>query len=284
MNSRATYFTSIIFTVVLSGLTMGCQLEAHQNTPPGYQLNRPTKEILKKKLAEISGIFYVTGEKTILAIADDEGSVFAMDSLGKNIYDYLPKPFAETQDYEDIVKVDSIIFVLISDGTIIQINKNAEIISKVKVPLSKKNDFETMYYEPASNGIIILCKKCAHEKNIKARTSYRFDLATNKFDTASYYTISTKSVNDILKDGEADFSPSAAAIHPFQKKLYILSSAGNLLVITDLKGKVERAFRINPDLFPQAEGLAFNTRGDMYISNEAKLGKPSLLTFKYKSN
>ena len=283
MNSRATYFTSIIFTFFLSVFSTGCQFIDDQKSPPGYQLNRPAKEILKKKLAEISGIFYVPEEKTILAIADDEGMVFAMDSLGKNIFDYLPKPFAETQDYEDIVKLDSIIFVLVSDGTILQINKNAEIISRAKVPLSGKNDFESIYYEPSSNGIIILCKKCALEKNKKARTAFRFDIGTNKFDSGSYYTISTQAVNDILKDGEAEFSPSAAAIHPLQKKLYILSSAGNLLVITDLKGKVERAFRINPDLFPQAEGIAFTPRGDMYISNEAKLGKPSLLTFRYRN-
>ena len=284
MNSRATYSTYIIFTVFLSVLVIRCQFIDDQKSPPGYRLNRPAKEILKKKLAEISGIFYVPGEKTILAIADNDGMVFAMDSLGKNIYDYLPKPFAETQDYEDILKVDSIIYVLVSDGTIIQINKNADIISREKLAISGKNDFETMYYEPSSNGIIILCKKCALEKNIKARTAFRFDLKTNKFDSGSYYTISSQAVNDILKDGEAEFAPSAAAIHPLQKKLYILSSAGNLIVITDLKGKVERAFRINPDLFPQAEGITFTPRGDMYISNEAKLGKPSLLTFRYRNN
>jgi uncharacterized protein YjiK len=284
MNSRATYFTYIIFTVFLLSLVIGCQFIDDQKSPPGYQLNRPAKEILKKKLAEISGIFYIPQEKTILAIADDQGMVFAMDSLGKNIFDYLPKAFAETQDYEDIIKVDSIIYVLISDGTILQINKNADVISRVNLGLSGKNDFETMYYEPSSNGVVILCKKCALEKNKKIRTAFRFDIKTNKFDTGSYYTISTQAVNDILKDGEAEFSPSAAAIHPFQKKLYILSSAGNLLVITDLKGRVERAFRINPDLFPQAEGITFNARGQMYISNEAKLGKPSLLTFRYRNN
>jgi uncharacterized protein YjiK len=35
-------------------------------------------------------------------------------------------------------------------------------------------------------------------------------------------------------------------------------------------------------LYPQAEGIAFAPNGDLYISNEAKLGKPTLLYIPYK--
>jgi uncharacterized protein YjiK len=86
-----------------------------------------------------------------------------------------------------------------------------------------------------------------------------------------------------LKDGKVEFKPSAAAIHPIEKNVYILSSAGQLLVVTDRKGKVQSAYRLNPNFYPQAEGIAFAENGDMYISNEAKLGKPTLLRLPYKS-
>ena len=79
-----------------------------------------------------------------------------------------------------------------------------------------------------------------------------------------------------------DFEPSAAAVHPLEKRLYILASSGNLLVITDFKGKVQEVYRLNPTLYPQAEGIAFAPNGDLYISNEAKLGKPTLLYIPYK--
>jgi hypothetical protein len=52
-------------------------------------------------------------------------------------------------------------------------------------------------------------------------------------------------------------------------------------VIADRKGKVLNAFKLNPDTFQQAEGIAFAPDGDMYISNEGKLGKPTLLYFPY---
>ena len=85
----------------------------------------------------------------------------------------------------------------------------------------------------------------------------------------------------MLKNDDAKFEPSAAAIHPVNKRLYILSSAGQLLVITDTRGQVAEAYDLNPDLFPQAEGIAFAPNGDMYISNEGKSGAPTLLRFSY---
>ena len=96
-----------------------------------------------------------------------------------------------------------------------------------------------------------------------------------------FFTISKRAIEDILKDKDAKVDPSAAAINPHDKRLYILSSAGNLLIVTDTRGKVIEAYKLNPDKFPQAEGIAFAPNGDMYISNEGKYGKPTLLFFPY---
>lgn len=145
-----------------------------------------------------------------------------------------------------------------------------------------KNDFETLYYYGDSKGLIMLCKNCEIERGKNIRTAYRFDLAGKQFETKPYYTISSKAVKNSLKDGKVDFEPSAADIHPLEKQLYILASAGNLLIITDLKGTVREVYRLNPTLYPQAEGIAFAPNGDMYIANEAKLGKPTLLHIPYK--
>ena len=87
-----------------------------------------------------------------------------------------------------------------------------------------------------------------------------------------------------MKNDDAKFEPSAAAIHPISKRLYILSSAGQLLVITDTRGQVLEAYDLNPDVFPQAEGIAFAPNGDMYITNEGKFGPPTLLRFAYLPN
>jgi hypothetical protein len=60
-----------------------------------------------------------------------------------------------------------------------------------------------------------------------------------------------------------------------------LSSAGNLLVIADTRGKIIEAYHLNEEQFPQAEGIAFAPNGDMFITNEGKYNAPTLQEFKY---
>jgi uncharacterized protein YjiK len=251
--------------------------------PEAYVLPRPKKMILEKKVNEVSGLFYLQNENAMIAIADDKQKIYRITQDGK-VNDYLEDGIGPQQDFEDIVKVDSTVYVLVSDGTIVGVKQSSSGLQVDKYPFwsTEKNDFETLYYDASAGGLIILCKKCAAEKGENIRTAYRFDLAGKQFDTTPYYTISSKEVRNSLKDGKIDFEPSAAAIHPIEKQLYILSSAGNLLVITDLKGAVQHVYRLNPTLYPQAEGIAFAPNGDMYVTNEAKLGKPTLLLIPYK--
>ena len=56
------------------------------------------------------------------------------------------------------------------------------------------------------------------------------------------------------------------------------------MVITDLHGKVKEVYNLNPDLYPQPEGITFSPKGTMYISNEGKFGSPNLLVFHYNKN
>ena len=190
-------------------------------------------------------------------------------------------------DFEDLVKVDTTIYVLISDGTILSMPRRVTDSANTTVytpPFQGKNDFETMYYDSDAQGLVIICKECEAEKGQHRRTAYRFDIATKTFDSSPFYTISTEEVKDMVKNNDAEFRPSAAAIQPLEKKLFILASAGQLLVITDLKGKVLEVYNLNPDLYPQPEGIAFGPKGTMYISNEGKYGKPTLLIFHYNKN
>lgn len=284
MNSslNKTYAIRSITFLITCIFLGGCEMLWRPNSPHGYMMRRPHKIILDKKLAEISGIYYLNKEKKLIAIADDKKKIYSLTTDGKE-GDYFD-PELPSADFEDVVRVDSTIYTLISDGTVIATHKTDSglITANYPFPSTEKNDFETLYYEPEAKGLIILCKSCEAEKGKNERTAFRFDIATKEFDTKPYYVISSKAVKDILKDGKVEFKPSAAAIHPIENNLYILSSAGQLLVVTDRKGVVQGAYRLNPNFYPQAEGIAFAENGDMYISNEAKLGKPTLLKLAYK--
>lgn len=280
-------FTLLSIAIIVLTTVSSCELFWSPKSPRGYVVPRPHKMLLDKKLNEISGLFYLPDENAFLAIADNKQKVYRVTVDGK-ASDYYEDDFAEQDDFEDIVKVDSTVYVLVSDGSIIDIKRRDSMLvtNMTKFPTTdstNKNDFESFYYDSAAKSLILLCKECEIEKGKNIRTAYRFDLATKQFDPQPFYTIPIRSVADRLKDGKVAFNPSAAAFNPVDNRLYILSSAGQLLVSTDRKGKVQEVFRLNPTFYPQAEGIAFASNGDMYISNEAKLGKPTLLWIPYKS-
>jgi uncharacterized protein YjiK len=260
-----------------------CQLFGSPKTPKGYIMPRPKKMILDKKLNETSGLCYLQNENAMLSIADNKQKIYRITQDGE-VSHYFDDDIGPQEDYEDVVNVDASVYVLISNGTIVEVKPYGDKLQVNNYPFwsTEKNDFETLYYDPERKSLIMLCKSCAVDKGANRSTAYRFDLAGKQFDTTAYYTISIKAVQNSLKDGKVDFKPSAAAIHPLEKRLYILASAGNLLVVTNLKGNVEEVFRLNPTLYPQAEGIAFAPNGDMYVTNEAKLGKPTLLYIPYK--
>ena len=254
-------------------------------SPKGYDVKKPEVRELGKSVNEISGLTYNTDDSSLLAVSDSKRKIFQLDLSREKLKDYAEKMYTQS-DFEDLVKIDTIIYVLISDGTIISMPLHVADSSRTVVypsPFRGKNDFETMYYDPNANGLIVICKECEAEKGQKKRNAYRFDLNEKAFDDAPFYSISTKDVEDLVKNDDAEFKPSAAAIHPIEKNLYILASAGSLLVITDTKGKVLEAFNLNPDKYPQPEGIAFSPNGTMYISNEGKYGTPSLLIFPYNA-
>ena len=271
--------------VCMCVLVMSCKNNT-SNTSAGYDLTKPVNKQLGKVLNEISGLTFSIEDNSLLAIADSKEKIFQINLSTQKLKDYSDK-FYGAYDYEDIVKRDTSIFVLISNGTIVEVPLQAKGKDKAQAyPFwsTRKNDFESLYFDSSINSLIMICKSCSEEKGKPIRSAYRFNLDTKTFDSSAYYQLNIDSVRAELKNDDADFKPSAAAIHPINKKLYILASAGHLLVVADLKGKILEAFELNPDLFPQAEGLAFSPSGTMYISNEKKIGEATLLVFPYISD
>ncbi len=277
----------VLFFVCAVPLLWGCQ-ENSGNSPAGYDLNNPVSMEMGKVLNEISGMSYVEDDSSLVAISDNQEKIINIKASARKLTDKTGKVVAPGSDLEDVVLVNGMYYILLSRGVIKEVPPGAEDSSQVKnyeVPLlTGPNDFETLYHDPGINSLIMICKSCAHEVGKGISTAYRFDLGNKQFDSIPLFTISHKAVQDTLKDMDAKVAPSAAAVHPLDNKLYVLSSAGNLLIVCDQKGKVLEAYKLNPDMYPQAEGIAFAPSGNMFISNEAKLGKATLLFFPYRLN
>ncbi len=247
-----------------------------------YNFNSPDDRLqLGKHLHEISGMSFITGTDYILAENDEKGDIFTIDFRTRN--DKVGKvKFGGKGDYEDIVYTDSAIYMLISSGTIVKVDtRDSSMVTTDYVLDGQKNEFESMYLDKQSHSLILLCKDCQHEKN-EVRNAYQFDLSINSFNTDPVYTIQISTIRELLKDENAEFKPSAAAINPIDGKLYVVASVGKLLLIADRYGKPEHVFRLDPTLFNQPEGIAFAPNGDLYISNEGGEGVATILKFNYR--
>lgn len=272
-----------VYTCLLWGLLCcsACS-DGSFTTPKGYDLHKPAQRELGKSLNEISGLNFVRGEDVLLAISDNKRDIFQIDLRKQKLTDRV-KNFYEQADFEDVVQVGSVIYVLVSNGSIVEVPTGAaDSLNVYAANIAGKNDFETLYYDPAARGLVMLCKSCEGDKGGGLRSAYLFRLGEKRFDSEPYYAISTEQVKKLARNDDADFKPSAAAIHPLNGRLYILASAGQLLVIADTRGKVEEVYRLNPDHHPQAEGIAFAPNGAMYIANEGKYGTATLKMYSYK--
>lgn len=262
----------------------GCkQKKIILQSPPHYNFSEVFEHKLDLKLKEISGLAWDTKKDEFIAHYDESGKLFFLDRENKAIKaEYV---FGGKGDYEDVALVGDVPYILRSDGVITKFIRDTadkaygEEVGKLTI--AGPNDFEAMYYDSSRKALVVICKNC--EMDDKASVSaFAFYLDSIGFDNKPLYRIDAKAIEAMAPKKTSKFQPSAAAIHPVLNKLFIISSASNLLVIADLNGKPESAYALSKKLFPQPEGLTFKSKGDMYISNEGVNAKGNILRFIYK--
>jgi len=266
----------------------------------GYNLDKPKLSLtLPDTLREISGIT-VIDNTTIACIQDENGILFIYDITDNKIKEQYK--FNIDGDYEGITRVDNSLYILRSDGIIFEINdyKSKEYKLQKHITGIPSGNNEGLCYDIDNNRLLVASKgkigKGSQYKDL--RVIYSFDLKTKKLSDQPIFSFDVQEIKEYAKKTNLDlrtrtkkkgaitepiikFNTSEIAIHPFTKKLYLLSAVDHLLFIFDMKGTIEGIQLLDPMLFKKAEGLTFFTNGDMLISNEAKGYKPTLLLFTY---
>jgi uncharacterized protein YjiK len=275
----------LIFFLVIAACKASGEKETNNPTPEAYDLNHPQIIKLGDKLNEISGLAYYSKDSSLFAIVDEAGVLYKI-ILKNEKPDVQQWHFAKHSDYEDLVLLDSTFYIMKSKGDIVAVQfVTPDSISSqpYNIPLSGKNEFETLYYDSTVKKLVMICKNCEADNKAKVST-WSFDPVKRSYDEGPYVIDATtiRGLSEVVKK-EKRFKPSAAAIHPVTGELYIISSVNKLLVIADRKGKVKETYPLDNDIYKQPEGIAFSPSGDLFISNEAAgEGLPNLLCFKYK--
>jgi uncharacterized protein YjiK len=248
----------------------------------GYDLTHPDKIIeLPGEVNEISGITYNDGH--VFAIDDEHGDLFKIELKDK------PKiekwSFGKSKDYEDVVLFNNTFFVLNSNGQIVEFDKKFPIDKTNKEEIKNKgqNEYESLYYDPAVQKLVVLCKDCSNDKKDE-NTAFSYDLSSQSFDKKPLYIIEQKQIEKVLGKKIEKFKPSAATVNPLTQEVYVISSINKLLLIMKNNTMI-KATPLDPKLFNQPEGITFSPNGDLFISNEAGTkGKATILMFKQKQN
>lgn len=250
---------------------------------PGYDLTNPVMIHLKTDLNEISGIVYYPKDTSIFAVNDEEGILYKI-YIRKQVKVKKWK-FSDEGDYEDIVLHDSTFYALRSNGSIkifTFFSKDSLKSEEITIPVKGNNNFETLYYDRHLQSIISICKDCESDDR-KTTSAYTFDPVNQTCSDTPVFTINADDISDEVGIDKLKLQPSAAAVHPLTKDVYIISSENKALIIANHYGKVKDVYELDPRLFKQPEGITFTPAGDLMISNEsAELGAPNILIFKYK--
>jgi uncharacterized protein YjiK len=270
---------SIFIVFINSHCTPSANGNHAYKSPDGYDLNKPFLLKLPVELDEISGLAFYAKDSSVFAVGDEFGWLYKIPLTGaKPIRKW---KFSSQGDYEDLVMVDKVFYVLQSNGNItaFTFNDHNQILTQQEEFPSPGNEFEILYYDPHLFKLTIICKDCETDKK-KALTVFYFNLLNKHFDDSS--SINVTAIANMIGEKKIKFKPSAAAINPVTDELFIISSVNKLLVVTDRKGNPKQTYPIDEGVFKQPEGITFTPEGDMIISNEsADRGVANLLFFKY---
>lgn len=289
----------IVFIMTFSA----CREKSYPNNEKviGYNLTDPDVSLkLPHILREISGLTYIDSS-SFACIQDEKGVIYIYDFQKDKIKRKFK--FNIKGDYEGITRVDSTIYVLRSDGTLFEIadfgNKDFKLNTySTGIPT---NNNEGLCYDPDNHRLLIACKgKAGNGKEFKEkREIYAFDLTTRTLSTEPVFDFDLKTIKEFARQQkypdrvrnkkkgknagpEIKFMTSDIGIHPITKKLFVLSAFDHMLFIFNRNGTIEHIEKLNPEIFIQAEGIAFQPNGEMLITNEGRDKRSTLLRFKYK--
>lgn len=272
-----------------------------RTTVINYDFDVPSSSlVLPAILHEISGLAIID-TSTIACIQDENGILFLYDLINNRIKQQYT--FGLNGDYEGITRVANTLYVLRSDGVLFEINNYQKGKLKVKtygtgIPAGNN---EGLCYDSLNNRLLIGVKGKINKDavNKDKRFIYEFNLASKTLNKEPVFSFNTGLINAFAKNNGVSLpqkqtkngkfpvtgfklNTSEIGIHPVTKQLYVLSATDHCLFIFNMDGLIEKVVPLNPVLFNKAEGLSFFPNGDLLVSNEGQLNKPTLLRFNYK--
>lgn len=282
---------SVLMTIYIVGPPHPPPPERQVSIP--FDLNRPDRSyLLPPELKEISGVVVSRNEPVAWAINDEQATLFRIDLEDGSVR--AKQSFGKPGDYEGIELVGDAVLVARSDGTLWRIAEEG--VQKVRSPLSKRHNVEGLAWDERQSRLLVACKGKAGRgaKFAKERAIYAIQIPSYEWTESPAFVVERAAVRRFLEDHEGvgwkarsakSFAPSAIGVDPVAGDIYLLTTAGPMLVVLDAAAEsVLEVVALNRDVHPQPEGLAFDADGSLYISNEGRGTQAKLHRFGRRTN
>ncbi|MFT5998106.1 MAG: hypothetical protein ACI81P_000554 [Neolewinella sp.] len=253
-----------------------------------FNFDQPDKVVdLPKDLKEISGLAPWRAADEVLAVQDEKGKLFVLNTNTGKVKDKLS--FGKDRDYEGVARIGNDIYVLEGDGDIFHISytdgKEVFKAGKLETPFSLQNDTEGICLDPVTGHLLIVPKARQlnpADKDMHQHGVYGFNLTDSMLAQQPLFYVDELEVGKVVygKTTRYHFKPSGIAVDPITKDIYVLASVGKILIVINRESEIKHIELLKKKVFRQPEGLTFNEIGDLFISSEGKSGKGIVATFK----
>jgi len=251
-----------------------------------YDLSDPVKFFMPNILHEISGIAFSNSDDTIYAEQDEEGILFRFVPSTQNI---IQSKFGKKGDYEDVAICHNNVIMLRSDGTLYtfplaEVNGKHITGTREWASLLPSGEYEGLYADESANKLYVLCKHCSDENTSKEGGGSVLNIdAAGNISAAGSFDINIRQIEKASGEKKIGFHPSGLSKNKLTGEWYILSSVNKMLVVADSAWQVKEVYDLNPATFVQPEGIAFDSKNNLYISNEGSTtSSGNILKFIYK--
>lgn len=292
--------------LLFSAMLLTCSNEADHHPDFPYRINEPDAVFeMPEELKEISGLSLSDDGEHLVAHNDEEGTIFVLSKATGQLQKKIA--FWHEGDFEGIEVVGKDAFVIKSNGKIHQVQdfltNEHPLTVKHSTFLNKENDVEGLGYDAARNALLVGCKgKGVDEEGSELkRAIYAFSLDNMQLQSKPVYVLEPNDIRRLLETyprgsahekiyrtfaagtEEMRFNPSAVAVHPLSKDVYLTSATGNMLMVMDFNGRPLFIEKFEKNIHHQPEGICFDKDGTLYIANEGKDGKGRIYRFAYQN-